>query len=195
MQDGCIGTGPSLGVSCPGIRRSLSLSDSCAVSLASSTLLTVDCQPVAMVDPDSQPHRTARAFQVRGGRWIRAPRPRPHSVSEATELFDAAPLKPAQLTTALINAVTPLIVQLKRDGEADAASIVQALCDHFKSRERTWARERCRRRRFVQAYNRLHCAKVNLHGQNQRNWVQVQRLNDKIETMVSQRCPAVYRPP
>ena len=148
-----------------------------------------------MVDPDSQPRRTARAFQLKGGRWMRAPRPRPHGVLEDTEFFDAAPLKPAQLTTALITAVAPLIIQLKRKGEADAADTVQALCDHFKSRERTWARERCKRRRFVQAYNRLHCAKVNLHGQNQRNWAQIQRLNDKIETMASQCCPTVYRPP
>ena len=135
--------------------------------------------------------RRPRAVQVRGGLWMRPPRPRPLPIPPECEEGEEQQQgyescnegTPDILRESLVLAVQPAIRMLLRLGETDAASSVQALCDYTHTREEGHAK-------LQKAHIRLKtklcdcqkkiAGKANLHGQTVRYWKQNQRLRRRL---------------
>jgi len=86
--------------------------------------------------------RTPPAFQGRGGKWIRVPRPKSvpkappqHQPKGDSPKFRVCALcDPAELDSALVTEAQPIISQLFDMGSTEAAGVVMALCDRLAER-------------------------------------------------------------
>jgi len=139
--------------------------------------------------------RRPRAIQVRGGRWIRPPRPKPkprppEKEAQRDELqhddmgYESCETGGSDmLLKSLIAAAQPTIQLLLSQGETDAAGSVQALCDFMEAKEEGHARlkrahARCRSK-LSDARDKV-IGKENLQGQNIRYWQRIQRLQRQL---------------
>jgi len=96
-----------------------------------------DVKLVALGMP--RPGRSPGAFLVKGGkRWIRVPRPRPpSSVNSESDDDDGGydtcdPAEPRQLASALFIAAESVAERLYQAQDADAAGLIEALCDRLR---------------------------------------------------------------
>ena len=141
--------------------------------------------------------RRPAAIQVRGGRWVRPPRPKPqpkppehdfhHELQhndEGSESYESCDEGGSELIQeGLIAAVQPAIHMLLELGETDAASAVQALRDYAIEREEGYARlkrahARCRSK-LSNAHDKIK-GKENLKGQTGRYWWRIQTLQRQL---------------
>jgi len=139
--------------------------------------------------------RSQRAFQGRGGRWIRPPKPRPKSqvpppLMELSNCSDAdlvaeqdgyescdSNCDTVQLTEALMADAEPIAMQLFNTGHSDAASLILALCDRLQSREQAYSKLQAR---FQAAQVKQQQPAQNLQGQGRRWWREVQELRGRL---------------
>jgi len=138
--------------------------------------------------------RRPDAVQVKGGRWMRPPRPKPKPKPPHMPSSDAGSsddegyescrdMKPETLIDALIAAVQPTISMLVHQGELGAAENVQALCECLHARQQDHARLRgahTRLKRKLSDARKQITGKTNLKGQAMRYWQQVQKLQRQL---------------
>jgi len=153
--------------------------------------------------------RSSRAIRVRGGRWWRPPRPKPQQPIQVASDNDSelgedpgyescGAGDKGMLASALMCEAASVIDLLQRQGEGEAAEVVQALCDHLNLRERAHS---VLKRKFIRAKAKLECARArvegqeNLQGQCNRYWWQVQRLQRKLFSAKHAQCQAALRQP
>jgi len=162
--------------------------------------------------------RSPRAFLVRGGRWLRAPRPKLIARSRSPPAegdvrgdrgvqnedgegnnsgYETCEEKVrGDLTAALIASANPVIEALiSRD--LGAAEIVMALCDRLKKKEEQVEKLKCKvqkaRARKEQVEVQL-LGQQDLQGQCGRYWWQIQRLKE-IVALRTRRHHTHRRPP
>lgn len=139
--------------------------------------------------------RRPKAMQVRGGRWVRPPRPRPKPKSpetdaehelagESDEGYESCDEGASEmLHESLVMAMQPVMELLLRLGETEAASSVQTLCDYVNASETDYARQqrahaKCRIK-LSDACRQI-VGKENLKGQTVRYWKRIQVLQSKL---------------
>ena len=137
--------------------------------------------------------RRPKAVRVRGGMWMRPPRPKPRPeppemLSSDTSCDDegyesCGHLESEVLIDALIAAVQPTIQMLFQQGELDAAENVQALCDCLHTRQQDHARlhrAHTRLRSTLSDAKKQITGKENLNGQVMRYWRRIQSLQRQL---------------
>lgn len=151
--------------------------------------------------------RFPRAVLVKGGRWVRLPRPLPKSPNDlspshshqdeghADQGYDTCDQgEPAQLGQALVVAAQPIIAGLAASGDADAAGIVQALCDHLQAREERSNRLQTRLRAVRTALRAKSHRCDNLQGQSKRLWYKVDSMR-RMQLLSRMQKPRTRYPP
>jgi hypothetical protein len=134
--------------------------------------------------------RSPRAVRVRGGRWIRPPKPKPkpqppeEAQPEKSEVYEnCEPGDSRQFVECLIAAVQPAVDMLQCHGDQAAADSVLALCDFLKTREKAHARHRPKykklKRKLADAQSKV-AGNANLQGQNTRYWHRIQQLQRRL---------------
>jgi len=133
----------------------------------------------------SRPRRSPRSFLAKGGkRWIRVPRPRPPLGYDSDESVDSSDsftkgyescdqAHPHDLASALCTAAEPTIKRLYLAGDADAATLIEALCDRLEaatSRAKRLHKECCTSRSALSTQRSKLGKLSNLQGQCARYW-------------------------
>lgn len=137
--------------------------------------------------------RSPRAVRVKGGRWMRLPRPRPPDSPDRDDLdrttasddgYDSCgECDKGLLTSSLIHEATPIIAFLQAQKQGEAAQIVQALCDHLDARERAHS---VLKGKFSKVKAKLRSARMrvvghqNLQGQCARYYRRIQGLQRQL---------------
>lgn len=160
----------------------------------------------ARVGPMPRQPRSPRAVLVKGGRWIRPPRPR-RLIARSRSPPRIEPIREegskqgqdnddnaagyvtcdeqvvGDVANALVASAQP-VIRILAGTDAVAAEIVQALCDRLLKREEQVGRYRARFRE-ARVHRKEAEAKLgaqeDLQGQSARHWWQVQRLRGQLD--------------
>jgi len=150
--------------------------------------------------------RSPRAFQVKGGRWFRPPKPRPRLIArlrspieennkesrpiarsdeEEDTGYDTCEEKiRGDVTAALVAAAFPVIKYLRESGDFGGANIVHSLCERLEKKEEMVKRIRRGLQKTREQRDTAQAqvqAQGDLQGQSARHWHQAKKLKGQVD--------------